>query len=637
MKVLLKLISYYNNITRFCISICLFTFTFSVRAQTSFTEVSQASGINYVMNSMNLFGGGAAFFDYNNDGNLDLYLTGGNTRDDVLYAGDGAGNFTNITNIAQLAFTANLTTYGVTTGDIDNDGDRDIFLCTGFGSKSGIFINNGNGTFTDISETAGFNDEDRHKHGAVFGDVNLDGYLDVYVTSWVDQFKFIKNAANETIGYAHTCFDNLLYINNGDLTFTEMASNYGVDDAGCGLVPAFTDYDNDSDMDAIAVNDFGMWVEPNGFYRNEFPLDTFTDVGDFSNMNQEIYGMGVAIGDYDHDMDLDYYFTSIDSNLLMQNQGNGQFVNVAEALNVEDDSLPNSNAPKVSWGTAFLDVDNDRYQDLFVADGKIGIYLPSTNSNVNKLYLNNASGGFDDISVAAGIDDAGMSRAMVYGDYDNDGDLDIFVAMARKDTTEEANCLLFRNDLSNNNNWIRVDLEGIKCNRDGFGAHLQIFVGDDQWVHEIDGGSSYRSQHETTAHIGLGSAEMVDSIVVIWPGGRKQVHYNLNANQQILITEDTLGDSNTGVNPLWDKSRKVKVIPNPNSGNFTVSYDNGSSIPVTIRVLDLQGRELYSKTSSSRFGEINITVSLPFIKNGLYVLELISGSDKYVSKVLIND
>ena len=618
--------------------LCIVHINLSTNAQTTFSEVSQSGGINHVMNSISLFGGGAAFFDYNNDGNLDLYVTGGDTRNDVLFAGDGAGNFTDVTNLSQLAFTASLITYGVTTGDIDNDGDRDIFLCTGYGSKSGIFINNGNGTFTDISETAGFNDEDRHKHGAVFGDVNLDGYLDIYVTSWIDEFKFIKNSANETIGYAHTCFDNLLYINNGDLTFTEMASDYGVDDDGCGLVPAFTDYDNDADMDALAINDFGLWVEPNGFYRNEFPLDTFSDQGEFSNMNQEIYGMGVAIGDYDHDMDLDYYFTSIDSNILMQNQGNGQFINIAEELNVEDDSLPNVDAVKISWGTAFLDIDNDRYQDLFVADGNIGIFLPKTNSHPNKLYLNNKTGGFDDISAAAGIDDEGMGRAMVYGDYDNDGDLDIFVAMARRDTTYEANSLLFRNELSNNNNWIRVDLQGIKSNRDGFGAHLQIFVDGDQWVQEVDGGSSYRSQHETTAHIGLGLAEKVDSIIVIWPGGRKQVEHNLNVNQQILIIEDTAGDNSTSIEPIWNKNQSFKVVPNPNSGNFNITFFSTSTMPTLVRILDLQGRELYFKYSdSTTIGKSNISVSLPKLNSGLYVLEVINGSDKFVSKISIHD
>lgn len=638
MKVMLNLIFNKKYLARFFAASGISLISLNANTQTTFSEVSQAAGINHIMNSMNLFGGGAAFFDYNNDGNLDLYVTGGNTSIDILFAGDGAGNFTNVTNIAQLAFTADLVTYGVTTGDIDNDGDRDIFLCTGFGSKSGVFINNGNGTFTDISETAGFNDEDRHKHGAVFGDVNLDGYLDVYVTSWVDKFKFIKNAANETIGYAHTCLDNLLYINNGDLTFTEMASSYGIDDAGCGLAPAFSDYDNDSDLDAMVANDFGMWVEPNGFYRNDYPLDTFTNVGEFSNMNQEIYGMGVAIGDYDHDMDLDYYFTSIDSNILMQNQGNGQFINVAEELNIEDDSIPNSDAVVVSWGTAFLDIDNDRYQDLFVADGKIGIYLPSSNSHKNKLYHNNTSGGFDDISTAAGIDDGGMSRAMIYGDYDKDGDLDVFIAMARRDTTVDANSLFFRNDLSNDNNWLRIDIEGIKSNRDGFGAHLQIFVDGDQWVHEVDGGSSYRSQHETTAHFGLGSAQLVDSLIVIWPGGKKQVHYNLDANQQILIIEDTVGDSNTGLNSIWNNFHGLNVVPNPNSGDFNISYVNASGKSAVLRILDLQGRELFLKYyESTSIGKSNISVSIPEVKNGLYILELESGSEKYVSKFLICD
>jgi enediyne biosynthesis protein E4 len=620
----------------FYISICLSALGQNAFCQTTFSEVSLESGINYAMNSINLFGGGAAFFDYNNDDNLDLYVTGGNTREDILFEGDGAGNFTNVTAAAQLGFTANLITYGVTTGDIDNDGDRDLFLCTGYGSKSALLINNGDGTFTDMSETAGFNDEDRHKHGAVFGDVNLDGFLDIYITSWVDEFKLIKNGANETIGYAHTCFANLLYINNGDLTFTEMADAYGVDDIGCGLVPAFSDYDNDSDMDAMAVNDFGVWVEPNGLYRNEYPLDTFSNVGASSNMNQAMYGMGVAIGDYDHDMDLDYYFTSIDSNFFMQNQGNGQFDNIAKDLGVEDDTLFGTTIVKTSWGTAFMDVDNDSYQDLYVADGKVGVFIPNANNDPNKLYLNNGAGGFEDISAAASVDDEGMSRAMIYGDYDNDGDLDIFVVLARKDTTIDAHSLLYRNELSNENNWIKIDLEGIKSNRDGFGAHLQFFVDGDSWLYEVDGGSSYRSQHQTTAHIGLGSSETVDSVIVIWPGGNTQRMYDLAANQKVLILEDTTSNG-TGQKSIWNKTQSLKVIPNPNSGEFTLSYSNSSGNSAIIRVLDLQGRVLFTqKSKSMNRGKSNVFVSVPNLKPGLYIVELESGSEKYVSKILIN-
>lgn len=608
-------------------------------SQSTFTEVSQASGIDYVMNSINLFGGGSAFFDYNNDGNLDLYLTGGNTRDDILFAGDGNGNFTDVTNLAQLAFTSNLVTYGVTTGDVDNDGDRDIFLCTGYGSPSTLLLNNGNGTFTDISNSAGFEDEDRHKHGAVFGDFNLDGFLDIYVTSWVDDFKRIKNAANETIGYAHKCYANLLYVNNGDLTFTESGSKYGVADIGCGLVPAFSDYDNDSDLDAFIVNDFGPWVEPNGLYRNEFPMDTFSNVGVSTNMNQAMYGMGIAIGDYDHDMDLDYYFTSIDSNFLMQNQGNGSFIDLAKTLGVEDDTLPGTSELKTSWGTAFLDVDNDRHQDLFVADGKVGVFLSNANDDPNKLFLNNGQGGFDDISVAAGIDNGHASRSMIYGDYDNDGDLDIFIVIARRDTTFEGHCLLYRNDLSNSNNWLGVNLQGIESNRDGFGAHIEIYVGDDSWLHEVDGGSSYRSQHQTTAHFGLGLAEIVDSLIIIWPGGKHQRLFDIDVNQSILVLEDTSStDTTIGIASMTSKPALVSVVPNPNTGKFKVQFSpsmvGGEAV---IQLFDLQGRSILQETELIQKAEVTeANIKTEGLNTGIYILKVVQNNQVTSTKVLIS-
>jgi len=626
------------NRIRLVTALCLALVGFAAQSQTTFSEVSQKSGIDFVMNSINLFGGGTAFFDYNNDGNLDLYLTGGNTRDDILFAGDGSGNFTDVTNLAQLAFTSNLVTYGVTTGDVDNDGDRDIFLCTGFGTPSTLLLNNGNGIFSDISISAGFIDSDRHKHGAVFGDFNLDGYLDIYVTSWVDDFKRIKNAANETIGYAHKCYANLLYLNNGDLTFTEVASSYGVDDIGCGLVPAFSDYDNDSDLDAIIVNDFGPWVEPNGLYRNEFPSDTFSNVGASSNMDQGMYGMGVAIGDYDHDMDLDYYFTSIDSNFLMQNQADGSFIDLAKTLGVEDDTLPGTTDLKTSWGTAFLDVDNDQHQDLFVADGKVGVFLANATDDPNKLFLNDGQGGFDDISVEAGIDDGKASRSMVYGDYDNDGDLDIFVAIARRDTTFDGHYLLYRNDLSNSNKWLSVALEGLKSNRDGFGAHIKIYVDGESWLHEVDGGSSYRSQHQTAAHFGLGSATKVDSLQIIWPGGNQQSVYDIEANQSLIVLEDTaVSDTTTHINELSLTNHPVSVVPNPNSGTFTVDFYSNGTNEITLKVFDLQGRVLYVAVHTSQtVGNSTIETNIEHLNTGLYILQISQNGKSHTSKILIN-
>ena len=614
----------------------LFSVIQRLNAQTTFEEVSAEAGIDIVMNSINLFGSGAAFFDYNNDGNLDLYVTGGNTKDDILYQGDGQGNFTDVTAEAGLSFTSTLTTYGVTTGDVDNDGDRDIFLCTGFGSPSNLFLNNGDGTFTDISENAGFTDDNRHKHGAVFGDVNLDGYLDIYITSWVETFKAIKNAANETIGYAHDCFSDLLYINNGDLTFTESSSAYGIDNAGCGLVPAFSDYDNDGDMDGFIVNDFGPWVEPNGLYRNEFPLDTFSDVSISSNMNQAVYGMGIAIGDYDHDLDLDYYITSIDSNRFMQNQGDGTFKDIARQLGVEDDTLDGTDIVKTSWGTAFFDVDNDRYDDLFVANGKVGVFIPNANDDPDRLFLNNRAGGFTDVTDESGLGKEWSCRAMCYGDYDNDGDLDIFIHVSRRDSTRDGHSLLYENklELNSEQNWLQVSLTGVKANRDGFGAHIQIHVGSDTWLREIDGGSSYRSQHASYAHFGLGSATMVDSLIITWPGGRKQRAYAIAANQRMEIIEDTIP-------PVGVKQLKVSLIsdfslfPNPSNGLINLSAIVNTTSTAQWEIHDILGKKKHEGTIQLNKGKNAKPLDCSTLSPGLYSFILHCGHDRIVRKIII--
>ena len=511
----------------------------------TFTEVSRQAGIDHFTFTPTQIGGGAAFFDYDNDEGLDIYVTGGLNRD-FLYHNNGDGSFTERGIAAGLGITGDIYTQGVVTGDIDNDGYRDIFVTT-YGLTTDVmgvqpnllFHNNGNGTFINISQAAGITHSARSA-SATMGDYNLDGFLDIYVANYVAVQGFIRDSFNRIVGYSHTGFTDYLYKNNGNGTFTEVASQLQVDNAGTGLAAAFTDYDNDHDADLYLVNDFGQWVIPNKLYRNEFPADSFSDVSASSGAAAALYGMGVAIGDYDEDGDLDYYITNIGNNVLYRNNGNGTFSDVAVAAGVPNGNI-DSMAYTTGWGTAFLDYDNDTWLDLFVADGWIASldFLPTSEKDPNKLYKNNGNGTFTDVSMMEGVSDSTINRGFATGDYDNDGDLDMLVVALEEDTffPKGRHTLLYRNDVSNGNHWLKVKVQGTLNNLDGFGTRVEVYSNGRKFIREIDGGSSHESHNSSIAHFGMGSYAKADSIVVIWPGGGMQTLFNISVNQLIKVIE----------------------------------------------------------------------------------------------------
>ena len=209
------------------------------------------------------------------------------------------------------------------TADLDNDGYREILVTTGWDEPNMLLYNNGDGTFTDVTASAGLIGDTAYSTSATFGDFNLDGWLDIYVSNWVDSIGVLHDSLWTVVGYSHRGFANFLYINNGDGTFSEVAQATGAGDMGCGLATSATDYDNDGDIDLYNANDFGEWVIPNVLLRNDGT--TFTDVSAPSGADIAMYGMGIAVGDYDHDLDLDYYVTNIGANALFEQSKRRQF------------------------------------------------------------------------------------------------------------------------------------------------------------------------------------------------------------------------------------------------------------------------------------------------------------------------
>jgi hypothetical protein len=503
-----------------------------------FQDVSLAAGIDHYCYDPHRVCGGVAFFDYNGDGLDDLYLTGGGHAD-RLFRNNGDGTFTDATEAAGLALLEKLLTVGVVTGDVDNDGDRDIFVTTREGQRNVLLRNNGDGTFSEVSEDAGIIGT-AWSTSATFGDYDLDGDLDLYVANYAT-YDGLPYDEHLTGGLA-----NQLYRNRGDGTFEEVAAAASADNVGgLTLAVAFADLNGDSHSDLYIANDFGQLFLPNALLINEASSGVFSDVGKASGTDAELNGMGIAIADYDEDGDLDLYVSNLDRNQLFENlsgasPGEFRFEDVAVTKGVAD-SL------STSWGTAFFDYDNDTYLDLFVANGRV---LPSYNladpkralrliqKHVNRVYRGKPDRSLTEVTTA-GIADTARGRGLAFSDFDNDGDLDLFVAVVSKDEKSTVRSRLYRNEVGRRKNWLKVDLEGIESNRDAYGSVVRAVSQGRSWIRIVGGGSSYLSQNSSLVHFGLGSNASVDSLIVTWPGGKREVFTNLGVNQIVHIVEGT--------------------------------------------------------------------------------------------------
>ena len=293
-------------------------------------------------------------------------------------------------------------------------------------------------------------------------------------------------------GGGHPGSENFLYLNNGDMTFTNIAEEMGLTNGGTAWSVTFSDYDNDHDVDLHIANDFGMFVSPNALYRNNGD-GTFTDVSVESRTDYAILGMGIAIGDYNEDGWFDYYVTNMNTNVLLKNKQDGTFENTTDGSGVEDagwEVIDKSTGEMgfvaaIGWGANFFDYDHDSYLDLFVANGSLnplveGGTTVDTCYNLNTLYRNTGNGNFQLVR-DSGVAHSTRGRGSVHFDYDNDGDLDMLVVVQNNfggyTCIEEPHALLYRNDSENMGNWLKVKTVGVEQNRDGMGARVNIKMG----------------------------------------------------------------------------------------------------------------------------------------------------------------
>jgi hypothetical protein len=525
-------------------------------APVTFSDITAQAGINFKHENgaspqkfmPETMGAGALIFDYDNDGWPDIFLVNGGSFVDPkaaaaarhrLYRNNRNGTFTDTT--ASSGIVVSGFGMGACSADFDNDGWADLYV-TGVESNK-LYRNNGNGGFVDVTAKAGAGGSGRWSSSCAFGDIDNDGFVDLFVTNYVD-FSVDNNkyctGGGDIRTYCHPnvyhSLPDILYHNNGDGTFTDISKQAGIyrtDGNGLGVV--FGDYDNDGWTDIYVAND----SVPNFLFHNK-GKGVFEEVGFWAGVavggeGRPLAGMGTDMGDINGDGLLDIFVTNLDreTHSLYRNLGKGLFANVTFESGVGQATLP-----FVGFGAAFLDYDNDTDLDLAIANGDIidNVHLfrdSTTYEQRNLLMQNDGSGKFHDVGPSSGPGFAlkKVSRTLVVGDLDNDGDLDIVIG----NNGQTADVL--RNEGGNRNNSLLVRTVGTKSNRDGVGARLKLTVGGKVLLRHVKAGSSYQGQNDLRVHFGLGSAAQADRLEILWPGGAVDTVEAIKANQIVTVTE----------------------------------------------------------------------------------------------------
>ncbi len=460
---------------------------------------------------------GQAWGDYDHDGWLDLYVTD-TEGPNVLYHNQGDGTFV-VSPLSGQVSLEDAHSGGASFADYDNDGWKDLYVVNW--GPNALFRNLGGGGFEDVTAVAGVGDP-ANGHTASWGDYDSDGYLDLYVASW---------ACYPECGRPATGDLDRLYHNNGDGTFGDATELLGSKVLGAGFVASFVDLDNDGDLDIYVVND--QYIHPigNKLWRNDGPgCDgwCFTEVATEANADQKVMGMGLATGDYDNDGDMDLFFTNAGPQTLLQNQGDGTFVNVADSAGVR---FPET----VSFGAVLFDYNNDGWKDLYIA--KI-MEMEMDEIPANPLFHNNGDGTFTQLTCAVGASDPGGSIGVATADYDNDGWVDLVVGNYLEGYR------LYRNrgvDLETGNHWFSLRLEGATSqlppvNRDAVGAWVTLRTkGGPIQVVEVQNGGSMGSGNDLALHFGLGDQRIIEHLEIRWPDGKTQSFSDVPGDRLVTV------------------------------------------------------------------------------------------------------
>ncbi len=487
-------------------------------------------------------GSGAAWLDYDNDGDWDLYLVngaGGENITNALYENDGDGTFTVRRSDAGVLDKGE--GMAVSVADYDNDGFTDIFV-TNFGGFV-LYKNDGDGTFTDVTSKAFDKVDDIWYGGSAWGDFDHDGDLDLYVAGYVDLHKREKQTSMR-FPMDFGGFPNKLYFNNGDGTFTERAHELHVSDGfRKSMQVLVADFNEDTWPDILVAND----TDPNSLYLNTGG-GKFKEFSGPSGVSSTDGSMGLAYGDYNNDGKIDLFISNYtgEADILLtlidnESSNDGKLRNALYMADFNSPIMQKKTWGKVGWGTGFFDFDNDADLDLFVANGHLNA-ISGDNRDDNLVFENRGDGTFRDATASSGVLDAGkrIYRSAIFADYDGDGRVDIYVVNNGEktyDASEDRRGVLLKNISPAKNAWLHVRLQGTKSNRDAYGTRVWVTAGGKTQVQELVSGAGYFSADARERYFGLGKAEKVDELRIRWPLGSEQVFTDIPVNQRILIVE----------------------------------------------------------------------------------------------------
>lgn len=568
-----------------------------ISAQVTFTKITSGPIV-----SDGSYTEGTYWFDYNNNGLLDMFCANIINQNNLLFRNDGSGNFTKITTgglVSDAGFS-----YGASIADFNNDGYPDIFIINGGSSASQnnfFYLNNTDGTFTRIT-TGAFVNEIGNSWGSSSVDYDKDGKLDIFTANFNRR--------------------NFLYKGIGDGSFTKITTGVLFNDSSGSVNPAWGDYDNDGWQDLFVANsNFGAG-QNNFLYKNNGD-GTFTKITSGSIVTDGGNSTGGSWADYDNDGDLDLFVANYfnENNFLYRNDGSGIFTKITTGEIVNDGGA--------SVGSAWGDCDNDGDLDLLV----------SNDNNINEFfYLNNGNGTFTKVTTGDIVTSGGRSNGSTWGDYDNDGDLDIYIANGNQSPAQ--NNFLFRND-GNSNNWINILCKGTVSNKSAIGTRLYIKATINgvpvRQMREISGQTGYNAQNSINEEFGLGNAAQIDSLIIKWPSGMTDTYTNLTHNRFITAVE---GQGIIGINEeggvIPNKYALGQNYPNPFNPATRISFSLPQIGNIRLSVYDILGNEIAVLINEVKpAGNYSVSFEGTGLSSGIYFYKLESGDFSQTKKMLL--